>query len=138
MSNDIQPFDPNVLKTTITNRIKEQFVALIPDDQWEQMVEVELNRFTTTTSNDYSRSPKRSELSLMIEEALRGLAREAINKELEETYRSKVVENGTVRATEAMKKLVTEHATEIFAAVYSDMAQGVVNNVLNNIRNRGY
>lgn len=41
MENQIQKFDPSTLMQGVKDRIKSEFVALIPDEQWKQMIENE-------------------------------------------------------------------------------------------------
>jgi len=44
--NNVEKFDPSKLMEGVKDRIKATFVSLIPDDQWEKMVEKELYVFT--------------------------------------------------------------------------------------------
>ena len=47
MDNQVEKFDPSRLMEGVKDRIKSTFVSLIPDDQWEKMVEKEIYVFTT-------------------------------------------------------------------------------------------
>jgi len=70
MSNEVQKFDPSTLMQGVKDRIKATFVSLVPDDQWDQMVQKEIDAFFNVEQdlnfievNDYKDSywnPKRS------------------------------------------------------------------------------
>ena len=45
MENNVEKFDPYKLMDGVKDRIKATFVALIPDDQWDQMCDAEMKKF---------------------------------------------------------------------------------------------
>lgn len=51
----IEKFDPSKLMDGVKDRIKATFVSLIPDDQWENMVKLESEKFfeKRVTEKDY-------------------------------------------------------------------------------------
>ena len=54
---EIQKFDPNSLMQGVRDKIKSSFVDLIPDEQWNQMVQKEIDDFfqpkSTNNYNEY-------------------------------------------------------------------------------------
>ncbi len=47
----VEKFDPSTLMQGVKDRIKAQFVSLIPDDQWEIMIQKEVNAFFNLEQN---------------------------------------------------------------------------------------
>ena len=45
MDNTVEKFDPSTLMQGVKDRIKSTFVSLIPDDQWDSMVQKEIDAF---------------------------------------------------------------------------------------------
>lgn len=45
MPEEIEKFDPSTLMQGVKDRIKATFVSLIPDDQWDAMMQKEINAF---------------------------------------------------------------------------------------------
>jgi hypothetical protein len=45
MASEIEKFDPSTLMQGVRDRIKATFVSLIPDEQWEVLVQKEINAF---------------------------------------------------------------------------------------------
>ena len=47
MSKELTEFDPKNLVQRLSDKIKESFVGLIPDEKWEEMVKKEVDAFFT-------------------------------------------------------------------------------------------
>ena len=62
MSNEVEKFDPSKLMDGVKDRIKATFVSLIPDEQWEQMVETESKKFFNIKYTGYNNTKIPSEL----------------------------------------------------------------------------
>jgi len=134
MPNEIEKFDPSTLMEGVRNRIKATFVSLIPDTQWEQMVNVEIEKFFKI-ENDWSssRDNSKSPFIKIVREELDNLAR-AKCKEMLEKYTCTVWENNEPAMSDALKKLMEENAQAIFIGMFRSMFQGVVND----LKNRSY
>lgn len=50
---DIKEFDPNDALRTIKERIKDAFVSMIPDEQWESMVAKEVENYFKIKVEEY-------------------------------------------------------------------------------------
>ena len=50
MDDKIEKFDPSTLMQGVKDRIKATFVSLIPDGQWEELVQKEIDAFFNETS----------------------------------------------------------------------------------------
>lgn len=73
-NNQVEKFDPSKLMDGVKDRIKATFVSLIPDEQWEQMVDVESKKFfEPRQENSYGSSWKTipSEFQELVNKLLR-------------------------------------------------------------------
>jgi hypothetical protein len=123
MSNDIEKFDPSKLMDGVRDRIKATFVSLIPDAQWEQLVQKEVENFF------------RKDLEALCKEILREACKEKV-KETLKTYDTGIWDSNTnsYRASEILKKIMIENSSEIFAS----MLEGLAVDVVQRMRNRGW
>jgi len=122
----------STLKDKIAEKIRAQFVELIPDDTWSQMVEAEIKWFTTGKEHYHNSRQYVSPLQDDIRKALHVLAKDAIEKALSDAkWLGQYGPNGEALASEAVTKLVTENATTIVAQVFGSAVQGAVQNMRN-------
>jgi len=42
---EVTPFDPNRLKEALQERVRQQFLEVIPEDQWDAMIQKEIEAF---------------------------------------------------------------------------------------------
>jgi hypothetical protein len=97
---DLQKFDPATLMQGVRDRIKATFVSLIPDVQWEQLVQKEIDDFFRP-----------------------GFNRKETNGS---TFQDVCIQELTVMAREKLSELLMEHAPAIFVSVLSSLMSQVV------------
>jgi len=116
------------LKDKISERIREQFVELIPDDTWSQLVESEIKWFTSPVEKrGYYDKERISPLQDQVRGVLRDLAAAAIKKAFSDTeWLAKNGPDGQILAGQAVEKIAKEHAAEIVAQVFGSAVQGAV------------
>lgn len=118
------------LKDKVTERIRSQFVDLIPEDTWKGLVEQEIEWFTKKAERQYNQREWISPLQQEIREVLRALVDEAIKKALQDTeWLQKYGPDGSLLAGEAVIKLIKENAVEVVAQVFGSAVQGAVDNM---------
>lgn len=136
MSNDIQKFDPSRLMDGVRDRIKATFVSLIPDEQWEQMIQKSCDDFFREVRRDYNHSRSQdvcSDFQMVVREELSKYSRERI-KVVMETYTSEIWENDGFKPNDKIKELIIQYAPEIFASMFASRFQQCINDM----KNRGY
>jgi len=133
MANDIEKFDSSSVMNNVRDRIKATFVGLIPDEQWDAMIQAEVKGFFK--NSDKWNNDRPSEFQKLTQEVIREFAKERV-KEILKTFQTEIW-NSNIQAhepTEVFKKIITENASSIFAQVFTDMTVGVIQNM----KNRGY
>jgi hypothetical protein len=126
MSTEVTAFDPSTLMQGVRDRIKSTFVALIPDDKWEQMIQKEINWYFNNMDSDYykrSVTPFQKTVNEVFAEFTTARVKEFIEKN-----RSHIWEDGYPKATEALTQILIENAPKMFAEVMGNMVQNVINN----------
>ena len=123
MSNEIEKFDPSKLMDGVRDRIKSTFVSLIPDAQWEQLVQSQIDKFFTV------------DLEQICKEMLKEVCKEKI-KETLKIYDTGIwdCDKQSNKATELLKNMLIANAPQIFASMF----EGLAMNVIQNMRNRNY
>jgi phosphopentomutase len=129
----------------IKDRIKAEFVRLIPEDAWQGLVDNCLTQFQFKERAGYGRdSEKPSELERMITQEIEVLAKNRIAEVLSTKATSGNWNDTTVM--KAIEKSIQEYLTANFAVLMAgfvnQIAQGAISNALSNmnvqIQNRGY
>jgi hypothetical protein len=161
MENDIEKFDPSKLMEGVKDRIKATFVSLIPDDQWEKMVEKELYVFTEGRIKidrrwvdggyqDFEvREPYRqqgfvtlenskeddiSPLQQMIREQLRETFKKNLVEFLDsEEYKGYWVQYGQPQVSKAVQEVLTKNAETVFINFMAGMMQMAIDGMRENI-----
>jgi hypothetical protein len=123
MSTDLSTQVVPNLKDVVTDRVRAEFVRLIPDEAWKAMVEKELKFFTTATADQYNRGPVQSPVQVMIRDELRKLIADGIKKELEtEAFRAAWDGQRHVVGP-AIKEMLKELAPEMVGAMFAGVVQ---------------
>jgi len=124
-------FDPESLIRSVKERIRDTYVSLIPDDQWESMVKKEIHSFfNENISNEYSSNSIRvSTFRKIVWNEMEIAAKEYIKKELDELYSTDW--NGF---NVQPKQMVLDMCAENSAKILSNMIAGMFQNVINNMR----
>lgn len=131
MGNDVAPL--TAVQEKIKDRIKDEFVSLIPDEMWSQMVQAVVDDFTRGKTDRHSSSTTEAPMKRMIREAIEEMCREKIKAELAQHV---ATWDGYGRRTvaEATEKMIREHASQMLAATQAGMTSALVDNAIQNLR----
>jgi len=99
---DLQKFDPSQLMQGVRDRVKATFVSLIPDEQWEKMIQKEVDDFFKLDSH-YNDSSRASPFKLLVRKVLEELAKEKLHTYMQ-TFTSDLWENNAPKLNEELKK----------------------------------
>jgi len=130
--NAVAPYDPAKLMDAVRDRIKAEFVGLIPEDAWKQMVKAEVDRFfQQQDAYNYGYNEHRKALPTQFQTV--------VWKALEEDTKARVKaflespewagewdSNGQRKASEAVKKIVVEKSGEIVASLLANVMQQAI------------
>ena len=130
---------PVSLSDLVRERIQKDFVSLIPDENWKQLVEGCIKEFTTKQLRDRNTARERSTSNLeeLIYKELEDQAKAFIKAELAKPELGNSLwgyaDNGMAvpLATQIVQEICDKHAHKIFSAVVGSMVQNVMMNMRN-------
>lgn len=125
----------------VRDRIQTEFLALIPQELWEKMVNAEIQRFLSEPRYDQWGNRARNDDSTPV---LKDLVREAINKAAKDKIAVELSSskwNGNWNGTEyevgeAIKKMIVDHGDLIWKTLMVGMMEAVAQLVLQNFKNQ--
>jgi len=156
MDNPIEKFDPSTLMQGVKDRIKATFVSLIPDAQWETMVQKEIDAFfemrktniSKTVSTTVSWQTDREASTLTAEQLsspFRDLVWDHCSKITIEILKEKItkdyfhhhLEDGEWKLPERMQEIVISAAPLAAAKFFEQISRSMLNSlqqVISNVR----
>lgn len=134
MSTEIAPLQ--AIQNKIRDRIRSEFVSLIPDDAWEAMVQSVIADFTKPVKGHYQNDPmKPSPMAQMIRDEINVIAKEKVMAEIHKLGSAHWDAFGAATANEAVIKLVTDNFPALLVSMQNGMMNMLVMNAVNAIRN---
>lgn len=150
MEQQVEKFDPSTLMQGVKDRIKATFVSLIPDGQWETMVQKEVDAFfemrTQTISQKTSRTSsyggtstetfvsaeeKSSPFRNLVWEHCAQLTIQVLKEQVTKDYFTNQWNAGEMDFTEGMRKIIVEAAplaaAKFFEKIAFNMSQDLRN-----------
>src|SRR5688572_5792464 len=116
---EVQKFDPSTLMQGVKDRIKATFVSLIPDDQWDQMVKTEVDKFFIKRESGYQQRPVASDFSLLVSSMIEAEAKNRLAKYLEsEDFQSIWNNNGQPSTAKAVEEIIVKNSGEIMVSAF--------------------
>jgi len=123
MASEVEKFDPSKLMDGVRDRIKATFVSLIPDEAWNEMVEVEVKKFFDE-SEEWDNSRRRTS---NFKELVRSVLHEECRRRLVEYLNSTEFDNhwinGQPTVSEAVEKIIVKNSGEILSTMFGNMFQ---------------
>lgn len=120
----------------VANRIRDQFMELVPAEDFENMVKAQIQWFTTRPSKKYANDKEpESPLESLLREELRKHYSDAVHKAVNE-WSGSWDQYGKATASEATKRLVTENADAILASMMAGLIQGALSDFNQHISRR--
>lgn len=122
---DIEKFNPATLMDGVRDRIKATFVSLIPEEQWEKLVQSEVDRFFNTNKDVYNnRSDRYTDFQLIVRQELEKATRERLTELLRSPeYLSTYSPDTGVQTSEFIAKFLTDNAQKVFANMLTQTFQ---------------
>lgn len=123
---EIEAYDPSRLMAAVRDRIKAEFIGLIPEATWTQMIQAEVDRFMKAGDSRSYHAPS-------------GFTA-AVQKELEEEVKRRTKEYLSSpewndhwathgHYSTRIKDLLIENLPEVIAATFGGMMQGVIEQI---------
>ena len=120
-------FDAAEFREQVEGRIKAEFMSLLPDEMFTEMVKDAIQRLTTsrTEGPDYNRRHVPSEFEKMVSEALK----EDVVKQVRAVLaKPEWTGNWEGVIGEAVEELVKKNAAQMVASVFGSAIQHAINN----------
>ena len=131
--NDIQKYDPTSIMKDVTDRVKATFATLIPDEKWQEMVQGCVDEFFKRKSNSYSGSSTESKFENLMNELIKEEAKMQIQKFLS-SYQGVEWENGHLKASEKLEKLIKENASTLMQGLLSNVFSQLIYDMKNKLQ----
>jgi len=134
----IKPFDADQFNERIKDKIKAEFVNLLPDEAFTQMVKDTLNRFQHATSSKPYRHAqgvtRPSEFDGIVLEVFTDWIKNQMKLLLDfEEWQSRWGANSKIHASEALQKLLIDNSGEIIAGVLGTAMQLTMTDLRNRL-----
>lgn len=127
-------FDPSTLMEGVRDRVKATFVALIPDEAWDQMVKKEIDDWMKIRERGFNTREHYSDFSVVVRSEMRKRAVETVKKILGEFEEYNWDDRSRLKVNESIQKMVLENADMILLGVIGNMVQGSINDLKNHIQ----
>lgn len=128
---EIEKFDPSTLMQGVKDRIKSTFVSLIPDEQWNHMVDIEIKKFFAPDQYGHSKRENPSDFTRVVHEELTKVTKEMIAKQLNAEDFELSYSKGSGNVSESIKNKIIEYAPQIFALSIESMVANVIQQMKN-------
>lgn len=139
MENQVQKFDPSTLMQGVRDRIKSEFVSLIPDEQWSEMIKKECENFFQEKEAGYGNRIYASDFQILVRDELRKevqnrLATYLKSPEFNTTYDT----YGKPIASQKVKELMIDNAGIILQNMFGGMFQTMLSEFSMQLQHRQY
>ena len=133
MTTEIKQFDASQAMASVKERIKDAFVSLIPDEQWEQMVKKEVDSYFAVKPEGYSNRGQSSDFTLDVHRVLKAEVDKRVKEYLQSNFTAVWDQNGVPKCDQKVEEMITKNAGKILA----DMIGGSIQMMLQNAGFRG-
>ena len=127
MSNEVTKFDATEALKSVKERIKDAFVSLIPDEQWNEMVKKEVDTYFQVKDEGYGERGRYSNFTREVHTCLQEEVKVRVKEYLQENFNNVWYENGVPVCNAKVEEMITKNAGKIL----SDMIGGSIQMALN-------
>jgi hypothetical protein len=121
MENSIQKFDANAAMNSVKEKIKDAFVSLIPDEQWKEMVQKEIDSYFVEVSESHDTRSRSSKFTKSVHESLSEEVKARVKAYLTgPDFNTMWLHNGVPKCSAAVEQMIAANAGKIL----SDMIGG--------------
>jgi len=139
MENQIQKFDPSTLMQGVKDRIKSEFVSLIPDEQWTEMIKKEAENFFKEKETGYSNRSYASDFAILVRDELKKEVQKRLTDYLSSPeFNTMYGEHGQPIAAQKVKELIIDNSGLILQNMFGGMFSIMLSDFSQQLRNRQY
>lgn len=123
----VATYDPAKLMDAVRDRIKAEFVGLIPEETWKQMVQTEVKRFFEVKErNGYSHTKSCSDFQSIVSDELDKATRKRLGEYLNGPEWQSQWDGQKDAMGEAVKKFMVERSGEVLATILGNAFQEAI------------
>ena len=115
MENEIKKFDINEAMKNVKDKIKDAFVDLIPDEQWNQMVKKEVDSYFEPKEEKCDNRQYSSYFTKDVHSALQQEVKERTKLYLSINFNNTWFENGIPVCNTKVEEMITKNAGKILS-----------------------
>ena len=134
MSDEIEKFDANEAMQRVRERIKDSFVSLIPDEQWNEMVKKEVDSYFKEKESGYGQRAYASNFTLDVHSVLSEEVKQRVGKYLLENFNTAWNSNGIPICNAKVEDFITQNAGKILADMIGGTVQMAISQAGYNLR----
>ena len=127
MENSVEKFDATKALQSVKEKIKDSFVSLIPDDQWNEMVKKEIDSYFQVKDEGYGERGRSSNFTREVHTCLQEEVRVKVKEYLQVNFNAVWYNNGVPVCNSKVEEIITQNAGKIL----SDMIGGTIQAALN-------
>lgn len=125
-NSEVTKYDPSRLMDAVRDRIRSEFIGLIPQEQWSAMVRREIDEYFLLRSTGYQQTN-----TTAFREDVRRILRERLANELKNYFAGPDWcedwnDNGKLKTSVEVRRLIIESLPEILQAVLSQAIQATI------------
>jgi len=121
---DLAPYDPAKIMDAVRDRIKAEFVSLIPEDAWKGLVDAEVKKFFEAPREDHYSRGYPSDFQRTVWGCLEVEVKKRVKEYLDSPeWLEEWSNNGKPLASEAIKKVLIDNAPAVLANILGSAMQ---------------
>lgn len=130
--NEVKPWKPENVRDVIAERIKTQFIDLMPDDVFKKHVQTEIDDFFKAKKNQYNhQGPATSLFQKIIQAEIESRFKALIKSELDKPEFQGTWDGKRQVAGEAIEKMIARLVPDLVTATFTEVVERVVSNIRN-------
>lgn len=134
MENQIKSFDANEAMKSVREKIKDSFVSLIPDEQWNQMVKKELDEYFKEREEGAGYRMYASVFTKDVHSVLSEEVKFKVKEYLLNNFNDIWYDNGVPICNEKVEEIITRNAGKIFSDMIGATIQQALSSAGYNLR----
>ena len=134
MMEDVVKFDATEALKSVKEKIKDAFVSLIPDDQWNGMVKTEIDRYFIEAKEGYAERGMSSNFTKDVHSVLSEEVKGRVRKYLETNFNSVWNTNCVPVCDNKVSEFIEQNAGKVLQNMIGDFMRMALSNAGYNLR----
>ena len=127
MSNEVTKFDATEALKSVKEKIKDAFVSLIPDEQWNEMVKKEVDSYFQIKEEGYGERGRSSSFTREVHTCLQKEVTERVKNYLQDNFNTVWSNNGISVCNQKVEEMITKNAGKILSDMIGTSIQMALN-----------